>query len=598
MMVLEIAGFFQASQQTAQSKNLPRTASKRSLMGLKSIKKIVPLQCLSLFSGWGGLDRGLEQAGAMECPWAVEWSQKAIHSYRANLTDPDKTQLYLGSVNEYLLRGLGGSFSRLIATLGLVDLIVAGSPCKGFSRAQQAKDSFKAKGYASLIASLLAFINLYCPSYAILENVFDMCVSLTKEKKENIFSQIICFLVAMGYQVQVFNMDAWTYGSSQMRSRLFISIAAPGYKPIFSPPQTHTHPRDISRRKIGVTQSGEKFGFRRFEYCPFSFVSAKQSTRDLAYIDDGRIATCVPFPDHRVGLRFHVYKRSPIMKNVPRYPKCQGWASALKQDLMPKAIVHRVLEGKGRSVEWIAPNSKAFKRMDPDRLWPSVRTSIDADDSRHGQCVHWEEHRVPTLLEARRAQSIPDDEVLIGSSADKWEVVGNGVDRKNAVALGISLREAWLSSDTQNLLAIQRAVYFSTSERYGLNFQQKQEEEEETRDEEESIQSTDEDELAPSPQLAQHSEQHKDRSQAHDNEDSASLNFEPPIEPISIARAKSPPIPLITIPSTSSSNASSRNDSPTPASHVDRLPPLTMLPTPPADKHVKSEQLVSRPRRF
>lgn len=50
-------------------------------------------------------------------------------------------------------------------------------------------------------------------------------------------------------------------------------------------------------------------------------------------------------------------------------------------------------------------------------------------------------------MEARRAQSYPDHEVLIGNPADQWKIVGNSVDRKMAVAAGLSLREAWLAND-------------------------------------------------------------------------------------------------------------------------------------------------------
>jgi DNA (cytosine-5)-methyltransferase 1 len=51
-----------------------------------------------------------------------------------------------------------------------------------------------------------------------------------------------------------------------------------------------------------------------------------------------------------------------------------------------------------------------------------------------------------TIQEARRAQGILDDEVILGTLDDKWKIIGNGVDRHAALALGMSLREAWLSN--------------------------------------------------------------------------------------------------------------------------------------------------------
>ena len=61
-----------------------------------------------------------------------------------------------------------------------------------------------------------------------------------------------------------------------------------------------------------------------------------------------------------------------------------------------------------------------------------------------GNCCHWDESRLLTIMEARRGQGIPDDELLIGLPAEKYKIVGNSVARPKALALGVSLRTAWL----------------------------------------------------------------------------------------------------------------------------------------------------------
>lgn len=63
-----------------------------------------------------------------------------------------------------------------------------------------------------------------------------------------------------------------------------------------------------------------------------------------------------------------------------------------------------------------------------------------------GTCLHWDQQRVTTVMEVRRAQGFPDDEVLVGTPADKWKVIGNSVARTVALALGLSLRDAWLKN--------------------------------------------------------------------------------------------------------------------------------------------------------
>ena len=51
-----------------------------------------------------------------------------------------------------------------------------------------------------------------------------------------------------------------------------------------------------------------------------------------------------------------------------------------------------------------------------------------------------------TILEARRAQGLPDSEVIIGTRADQYRVIGNSVSRHVALVLGLAIREAWIGT--------------------------------------------------------------------------------------------------------------------------------------------------------
>ena len=37
----------------------------------------------------GSLQRGLEEGGAVKFKYAVDWAERALHSYRANTDEPD-----------------------------------------------------------------------------------------------------------------------------------------------------------------------------------------------------------------------------------------------------------------------------------------------------------------------------------------------------------------------------------------------------------------------------------------------------------------------------------------------------------------------------
>jgi DNA (cytosine-5)-methyltransferase 1 len=87
---------------------------------------------------------------------------------------------------------------------------------------------------------------------------------------QNVFSQILASLVALGYQVQQFLGDAWNLGSSQSRSRVFIVASAPGTIPLHPPLSTHGHPPGKGiKRNLGRTTNGLPFGIRRWENTPF-----------------------------------------------------------------------------------------------------------------------------------------------------------------------------------------------------------------------------------------------------------------------------------------------------------------------------------------
>jgi DNA (cytosine-5)-methyltransferase 1 len=147
------------------------------------------LNSLSLFSGGGNFDRGLQDGGAVVTKFAVEWDGHAVHTFRANLKDPEETQIFHGSVDDALAKAIKGSSLACVPKIGEVDHIAAGSPCPAFSMMQRDPLSFRSLTNASKIASVAAFIDFYRPAYADLENVPSMARRMGPNKDENVFSQ-------------------------------------------------------------------------------------------------------------------------------------------------------------------------------------------------------------------------------------------------------------------------------------------------------------------------------------------------------------------------------------------------------------------------
>ncbi|KAG6033580.1 hypothetical protein E4U41_006868 [Claviceps citrina] len=90
--------------------------------------------------------------------------------------------------------------------------------------------------------------------------------------------------------------------------------------------------------------------------------------------------------------------------------------------------------------------SSAYGRMFPNRLMETIVTHLSLGDNKNGRQLHWAEDRTISIMEARRAQGFPDEEVLLGSPQSQYKIVGNSVSRQVALALGAVIRDAWVDS--------------------------------------------------------------------------------------------------------------------------------------------------------
>lgn len=407
------------------------------------ISKQPVMRGLDIFCGGGNLGRGLEEGGAVKMGWAVDYFSEAIHTYRANLAKPDDAKLYFGSVNDYLSQAMQGAGGKSVAAVGSVDMISAGSPCQGFSNANHNKGDDKALINVSMVASVVSFVDVYRPKYAILENVVGMARCQERDADRNVFANVLCALVGLGYQVRVFILDAWNFGSPQSRTRLFICVAAPCLTPLENPPHSHAHPASKkSSISLGKSANGLKIGERNRDPAPFKFVNIADATKDIPLNFYGRTDS-IQFPDNRCS-------RSTSMINriratcIPRYPPLHGMLSAREIGWMPSPQVQLFNWGPKDSVAAKLP--RCWRRVQGDGLLPTVTTSCQPEDGMGGPWLHWHASRMITIMEARRAQGFPDSEVIVGKSAKQWKIIGNSVARPVSLALGMALRKAWMAN--------------------------------------------------------------------------------------------------------------------------------------------------------
>lgn len=409
------------------------------------------LRGLDLFSGFGNFGRGLGDGGAMAAKWANDIWNVATHSYIANAKDPQSVHPFLGSIDDMLRQALEGNFSDTVPRPGEVDVISGGSPCQGFSNITATKSTIRQKKNRSMVASFASCVDLWRPRWGILENVRTI-VQSSKNRTEDCFSQLICALVGMGYQTQIILGDAWSHGSPQGRTRVFLYFAAPGLRLPRPPYPSHSNPRGRSSGSLGRMTNGESYIDRVDKPTAFKYTTLYGATADLPDIYDSRPDTCLAFPDHRLSLRITSgnsgrSRRGQIL-SLPMGPYGVNFSKAFyginggPQDMfLHEAKMFPLGTLRAEQI------SKGWGRQHPHQLCGTVTTVCHFTDARiGGGLVHWNQPRPLSIMEVRRAQGVPDDEILCGTPSDQWRQVGNAVARQVSVALGLALREAWVGT--------------------------------------------------------------------------------------------------------------------------------------------------------
>lgn len=188
------------------------------------------MRVVSLFSGAGGLDLGLVQAG-LEIVWANDIFEDAAETYRRNVGDHvdarDICEIKSSQIPQ-------------------CDVVVGGFPCQGFSVANWGRTTDDPRN--QLYKQMIRVIRAKKPRYFIAENV----KGLVSIGKGEMLRLIIKDFEALGYRVRHEVVNAADYGVPQLRMRLLIvgeRLDQPDTL-VFPPTQTHADP--AVAKKLGL----------------------------------------------------------------------------------------------------------------------------------------------------------------------------------------------------------------------------------------------------------------------------------------------------------------------------------------------------------
>ncbi len=169
-------------------------------------------KALSLFSGAGGMDLGVLQAG-FDIVCCVERDKFCCETLRENISRANNnTQVFHADIKQIEPSNLN---------VGRIDLLFGGSPCQAFSLAGKKLSLKDERG--ELLFEFIRFARAVKPSAIMIEQVkgFLTAKDLTG-KVGGVFDTFVTGLENLGYVVKWQVMSALEFGVAQKRERIFL----------------------------------------------------------------------------------------------------------------------------------------------------------------------------------------------------------------------------------------------------------------------------------------------------------------------------------------------------------------------------------------
>ena len=241
-------------------------------------------KAISLFSGCGGMDLGLLQAG-FEISYANDLDLNAANTYSRNIGAIDPRTIY--DVDETII--------------GRADLLTAGFPCQPFSNAGLRKGTSDPRG--TLFWETLRFLESATPKVVIFENVRGL-LSMRNPDGELLIDAIVEELNQRGYRTSFKLLNAARFGVPQNRFRVVI-VGIKGKSKTFNWEQLQASSAD----SIGEVLKGIRGGMPNSENC---LELSPQARKLVVHIPEGGSWKSVP--------RRHLPDRlKKIQDNMERY---------------------------------------------------------------------------------------------------------------------------------------------------------------------------------------------------------------------------------------------------------------------------------------
>lgn len=210
---------------------------------------------VSLFTGAGGLDLGLERAG-WEGLYATDWDTDAIATLEANQGREigPRRKAFSGTVIEQAdIRSLTGKhiLERVGRSAGSITLLAGGPPCQSWSSAGHQLGFDDPRG--KLVGDYLRIASELDARWLLFENVRGLLTARGRDGQPgSALTEVRQELLRRGWQTRVELLNAADYGVPQRRVRLILIGFRAGDAPVLPSP-THSSKHSLDGLQPWVT---------------------------------------------------------------------------------------------------------------------------------------------------------------------------------------------------------------------------------------------------------------------------------------------------------------------------------------------------------
>lgn len=362
---------------------------------------------VSLFSGAGGFDIGLEQAGfqTLAC---IDFDADCRETLEANrpdwlVIDGDAYEHKFGAAERVKgdIRSISAAevLQAVDRSVGEVDLVVGGAPCQPFSNMGK-KQGKSDERNGDLFLDFVRFVNELQPKAFIFENV----VGITQGRHREVITYMKEQFQGMNFGISHAVLNAANYGVPQRRERFFLVGIKDSSSPAFPFP-THFKSEESWRTFTST-----------FDFVPEDL---PKTWKTVAEAFDGIPTNRRTWPDY-VGMGV-----SEVVADRMKYVGVGQNFKVVPPELLPNCWK------SGKHL-----GSDTFGRLDPNQ--PSVTIRTAAYNPSKGRYIHPFEDRGLDTVEMASLQDFPSDWRFHCRGRKKITLVSGGKQIGNAVPPGMA----------------------------------------------------------------------------------------------------------------------------------------------------------------